>query len=207
MGLVDSVADPNALLHAAVLAAKGLADGSVKATVRTASDTHCMPIAALLTLCCYMLLLLLLLPLAQKKKKSFLNRVLEDTPLKAIIFKKAKEQVEKNAGPHYPAPYAILRCIEAVRRQHLPSSLPAHRCCCPLMQCPPHCSTRQSTGNKEEGFKTEAREFGKLGMTSVSKSLQGIFFGQTKCKKNPYGKPKANVTVVYHIHQSLGAEA
>lgn len=39
------------------------------------------------------------------------------------------------------------------------------------------------------GYKKEAEEFGKLGMTPVSESLRGIFFGHQKCTKNPFGNP------------------
>ena len=45
------------------------------------------------------------------------------------------------------------------------------------------------------GYKKEAEEFGKLGMTSVSESLRGIFFGHQKCTKNPFGKPSTPVDV------------
>ena len=40
------------------------------------------------------------------------------------------------------------------------------------------------------GFPAEAKGFGELGMTSESKTLIGLFHGQTEAKKNKFGKPK-----------------
>ena len=35
--------------------------------------------------------------------------------------------------------------------------------------------------------------FGELSQTTEAKALMGLFFGQTECKKNHYGKPKRPV--------------
>ena len=39
------------------------------------------------------------------------------------------------------------------------------------------------------GYEAECIGFGELGMSSESKSLKSLFFGQTQCKKNRFGKP------------------
>lgn len=95
-----------------------------------------------------------------KKKKGLVNRVLEDTPLRQIVFKKAAEMVEKKTGGHYPAPKLILEAAQT--------------------------GIEQGTA---KGLKVEASNFAKLGMTSEAKALMSIFFGQTALKKNRYGKP------------------
>ncbi|OQR87930.1 trifunctional enzyme subunit alpha, partial [Thraustotheca clavata] len=94
-----------------------------------------------------------------KKAKSLLNRVLEDTPLRSVVFQKAGEMVAKKTGGHYPAPKLILEAVQA---------------------------GYQSTS---QGYEVEASNFGKLGMTVEAKALMSIFFGQTQLKKNRYGKP------------------
>ena len=47
----------------------------------------------------------------------------------------------------------------------------------------------------QAGYAKEAAEFGRLGMTPVSESLRGIFFGHQKCTKNPFGKPTRDAEV------------
>lgn len=42
----------------------------------------------------------------------------------------------------------------------------------------------------EEGYKAEADGFADLGMTPEAKGLMSVFFGQTECKKNRFGKPE-----------------
>ena len=40
-----------------------------------------------------------------------------------------------------------------------------------------------------KGQAAESKLFGELTVTNESKSLIGLFNGQTECKKNKYGKP------------------
>ncbi|CAI8026716.1 Trifunctional enzyme subunit alpha, mitochondrial, partial [Geodia barretti] len=40
-----------------------------------------------------------------------------------------------------------------------------------------------------EGYEAESQGFAELGMSSESKALRSIFFGQNECKKNRFGKP------------------
>ena len=43
------------------------------------------------------------------------------------------------------------------------------------------------------GYEAESIGFGELGMTSHSRALKSLFFGQTKCKKNRFGQPQKPV--------------
>jgi len=84
---------------------------------------------------------------------------------KDFVFKKARGQVMKASGGLYPAP---LKILDVVR-------------------------TGIDKG-KTDGYRAEREGFGKLAMTSESKALIGLYYGQTACKKNSFGKPakKAN---------------
>lgn len=84
-----------------------------------------------------------------------------------FVVKKARETVMKKTGGLYPAP---LRIIDVVKES--------------LEKGPAH------------GFKKEAEGFGELSQTTEAKALMGLFFGQTECKKNHYGKPKRPVNTV-----------
>lgn len=98
-----------------------------------------------------------------QKAKGLLAKVLEDNPLgrNYLLFPKAREAIKKVAGSHYPAPFAIVDCIEeGVNSGH------------------------------EAGSAKERALFGSLGMTDASKSLRGIFFSQTATKRNPVPKDK-----------------
>ena len=163
---MHQTADPFALKHAAILAARGLADGTTKATT---------------------------------KKKNLVSRLLEDNPLgRKVLFKKAQEQVVKTTDGHYPAPFDILDCIRAVRGL-------ARRCEVDLLRATASdsrvCVWVATSGvqgadkGAAAGYKAEAEAFGKLGMTSVSESLRGIFFGHQKCSKNQFGKPAKEAKV------------
>ncbi|TDH71901.1 hypothetical protein CCR75_000985 [Bremia lactucae] len=109
-----------------------------------------------------------------KNEKGLVNRILEDTPLRKIVFKKAEEMVEKKTGGHYPAPKLILNAVQT--------------------------GVEQGTA---KGFEVEAANFAKLGMTSEAKALMGIFFGQTALKKNRYGKPAKPVKTMAVIGAGL----
>ena len=76
--LIDQVADPNALHHAAVQAAKGLANGTLKVNREP------------------------------KGMQKALRYVLEDTEFgRNFVFKKAREQVMKQSKGNYPAPLKV----------------------------------------------------------------------------------------------------
>ena len=98
-------------------------------------------------------------------RKDTMGKFLEAFPVtRNIIFKKAREQVDKSTGGKYPAPYAILDVM-----QH-------------------------SYGKpKEEAFAYEGLRFSELAATPESAALIGIFKGMTAVKKHDYGKPLKEV--------------
>jgi enoyl-CoA hydratase/long-chain 3-hydroxyacyl-CoA dehydrogenase len=99
-----------------------------------------------------------------KRKMDLMSFFLEKTPLRSIVFKKARETVNKMAGPHYPAPYAIIDVMET------------------------------NAGNsKSAHLQYEAEKFADLTQTEVSKALIGIFNGMTAVKKHDFGNPKKPV--------------
>ena len=82
--------------------------------------------------------------------------LLDGTPIgRLVVYKNAKEQVEKRTGGNYPAP---LRAIDVVR-------------------------TSMESG-MAKGLDAEAQAFGELAMTDVSRRLVEIFFATTALKKD-----------------------
>eukprot|EP00056_Hartaetosiga_gracilis_P020971 m.22122 g.22122 ORF g.22122 m.22122 type:complete len:751 (+) comp8806_c0_seq1:27-2279(+) len=134
MKLVDSVADPSALRSAAVQAAKGLADGTLKVNREP------------------------------KGMKKLIAQVLEGTEFgRNFMFDQARKMVMKQTKGVYPAPLKIIDVLKE--------------------------SATKGFGSTA-GFKAEAKAFGDLGITPESKALVTIYFGQTACKKNPFGTPQ-----------------
>eukprot|EP01134_Creolimax_fragrantissima_P000849 CFRG0849T1 len=89
-----------------------------------------------------------------------------------FILKKAREQVMKQTGGLFPAPFKIIEAVEVGLEKGF-----------------------------EAGLRQEAIGFGELTQTSESKGLMSIFFGQRACKKIPaqFGKvekPAKNIAVV-----------
>jgi enoyl-CoA hydratase/long-chain 3-hydroxyacyl-CoA dehydrogenase len=98
----------------------------------------------------------------KKKPKSFANRLLEDTAIgRKLVWNQIDKMVQKNTNGNYPAPNAIIRCV-----QHGISS-PATK------------------------FENEREEFAKLAATKESEALIGIFDGMTQMKKNPFNNDDA----------------
>lgn len=98
----------------------------------------------------------------KKKTKSWMNRLLEDTRLgQRLIWNQIDKMVEKNTNGNYPAPYAIIQCV-----QH-------------------------GLSNPKNRFKNEREQFAKLAATPESEALIGIFDGMTAMKKNPFDKDAA----------------
>jgi enoyl-CoA hydratase / long-chain 3-hydroxyacyl-CoA dehydrogenase len=95
-----------------------------------------------------------------QRKKDLMAKLMEDTPLRSIMFKKAKEAVDKNSGGFYPAPYAIIDVLKnnvgAPKKQHL---------------------------------EDEADKFAKLAATPESEALIGLFHGTNAVKKHNFGSP------------------
>jgi 3-hydroxyacyl-CoA dehydrogenase / enoyl-CoA hydratase / 3-hydroxybutyryl-CoA epimerase len=93
---------------------------------------------------------------------------LSEYVLRPIIFSKARKSVLEKTGGHYPAP---LEAIEVIRR-----------------------GTALSLS---EGLQLEAKAFGKLAVTDVSRALVSVFFGTQDIKKDagyPEGTKATEVT-------------
>lgn len=101
-----------------------------------------------------------------KKPQSFLQSLLgpqiwteaalEENPVgRAVLFRKAKETVLKKTGGHYPAPLKALEVIRAGLDEGI-----------------------------DRGYAAEARAFGELVVSDVSRQLVGIFQAQTALKKD-----------------------
>ncbi len=74
---------------------------------------------------------------------------------RSVVFRQAREQTVKKTRGHYPAPLAALEAVQA------------------------------SFGAREEGFETEARLFGELAVTEVSRQLIFLFYASSALKKDP----------------------
>ena len=91
----------------------------------------------------------------KRKKLTLLSLLLEQNRLgRNLVYKKAKEQILKKTGGHYPAPLKALDVIYETLDHGITDAL-----------------------------KIEAQGFGDLSDTGVSKNLIGIFFLQEKMKK------------------------
>jgi len=97
-------------------------------------------------------------PINRKDNRSFLNRIL-DGPARGIVFNQARKQVDKATHGNYPAPYAIIDCVEHGLKH-----------------------------GREKGFQKESIEFERLINTPESKELVNIFFAMTENKKVPNGE-------------------
>uniref|UniRef100_A0A915AVG1 enoyl-CoA hydratase n=2 Tax=Parascaris univalens TaxID=6257 RepID=A0A915AVG1_PARUN len=68
-------------------------------------------------------------------------------------------QIRSRGGNHYPAPFAILKCVEAGIFQ-----------------------------GSSVGYATESEEFGRLTQTRECRALIGLFHASTMCKKQRFGR-------------------
>ena len=91
------------------------------------------------------------------KGRGAAGALLEDNAIgRAIVFRKAREGVMSKTQGHYPAPLAAIAAVQA----------------------------GYSSG-VEAGYREEARTFGELAMTEVSKQLIFLFFATTALKRDP----------------------
>ncbi len=105
---------------------------------------------------------------AHVRKPSFLEKLLEGNSIgRSVIFKKARETVDKNTGGKYPAPYAILDVVQ-----------------------------NNAGGDKWTHLQDEATKFSQLAATSESEALIGLFHGTTAVKKHNYGNPSHKVETI-----------
>jgi 3-hydroxyacyl-CoA dehydrogenase/enoyl-CoA hydratase/3-hydroxybutyryl-CoA epimerase len=83
--------------------------------------------------------------------------LLEHNPLgRGLVFKKARRSVLEKTHGHYPAPLAALEAVQAGYAEGL-----------------------------ERGFQEEARLFGEVAITNVSRELVFLFFASNALKKDP----------------------
>jgi 3-hydroxyacyl-CoA dehydrogenase/enoyl-CoA hydratase/3-hydroxybutyryl-CoA epimerase len=83
--------------------------------------------------------------------------LLEHNPLgRSIVFKKARESVMEKTHGHYPAPFAALDAVRAGYDR-----------------------------NPDEAYREEARRFGELAVTDVSRQLVFLFRASNALKKDP----------------------
>lgn len=94
----------------------------------------------------------------RKKKESMMNRFLNNTSVgRSIVFKKAREQANKQARGNYPAIPAILDCVET-----------------------------GLTNGLKAGYERELVLFEELLLGKESAALRSIFYNMTANKKNPW---------------------
>ncbi|MBM4358315.1 MAG: fatty acid oxidation complex subunit alpha FadJ [Deltaproteobacteria bacterium] len=92
----------------------------------------------------------------KKSKPDLQTLALEKNPLgRSVLFKKARETVQKKTGGHYPSPGKIIDVLEAFAGKGL-----------------------------EASQDVEARAFGELVKSEVSANLRSIFFATTALKKD-----------------------
>ncbi|MDQ3696822.1 MAG: 3-hydroxyacyl-CoA dehydrogenase NAD-binding domain-containing protein, partial [Gemmatimonadota bacterium] len=85
------------------------------------------------------------------------DAVLEDNPVgRAVVLRQAREQTLRKTQGHYPAPLAAIDAVAEGYRHGL-----------------------------EQGLAAEARAFGEMAATDVSKQLIFLFFATTSLKKDP----------------------
>ena len=94
--------------------------------------------------------------LSRKFKKPLLGRILEDTPLRSIIFSQARKMTQKQTLGNYPAPFGILDCV-----------------------------AEGASRGRAAGLAREAECFEELGRTPQSRELINLFFAITGQKRNP----------------------
>ena len=90
------------------------------------------------------------------KDRGATGRLLEDNPIgRAIVFKKAREGVLSKTHGHYPAPLAAIAAVQAGYDR-----------------------------GSAAGYQEEARAFGEMTVSEVSKELVFLFFATTALKKD-----------------------
>ncbi|MBC7790250.1 MAG: fatty acid oxidation complex subunit alpha FadJ [Anaerolineae bacterium] len=92
-----------------------------------------------------------------RKAHGAADAVLEDNPVgRALVLRKARDQILEKTHGHYPAPLAAIEAVAAGYKHGI-----------------------------DKGFTQEARAFGEMSVTEVSKQLIFLFFATTALKKDP----------------------
>ena len=102
-----------------------------------------------------------------KSVDSLMEILLERNSLgRYFLFKQARSAVLKASKGFYPAPMSVITAVET-----------------------------GVTSGMAAGLLFEATEFGRLGMTPISKALRGLFFASTAARKNPFVISNSNVEI------------
>ena len=113
----------------------------------------------------------------RRRSRGATSLLLEQNPVgRRVVFKKARDSVMEKTHGHYPAPLAALSAIQAGYARGF-----------------------------DEGLREEARLFGEMAMTDVSRQLVFIFFASNALKKDPGVDPPAPVPRDVHKLGVLGA--
>lgn len=93
---------------------------------------------------------------SRRQRRDPATLVLEQNRVgRSVVFRQAREQTLSRTHGHYPAPLAALEAVQA------------------------------SYGDRDQGFETEARLFGEMAVTEVSRQLIFLFYASTALKKDP----------------------
>jgi 3-hydroxyacyl-CoA dehydrogenase/enoyl-CoA hydratase/3-hydroxybutyryl-CoA epimerase len=113
----------------------------------------------------------------RRRSRGATSLLLEQNPVgRGVVFKKARESVMEKTHGYYPAPLAALSAIQAGYARGF-----------------------------DEGLREEARLFGEMAMTDVSRQLVFIFFASNALKKDPGVDPPAPAPRDVHKLGVLGA--
>jgi 3-hydroxyacyl-CoA dehydrogenase/enoyl-CoA hydratase/3-hydroxybutyryl-CoA epimerase len=93
--------------------------------------------------------------LKYKPKDRGLSKVIQESLMKGVIFKKTREAILKKTRGNYPAPLKALEVIEKTFK-----------------------------GDLKEGLKVEAKGFAELAISETAKNFMGIFFATEELKKD-----------------------
>ncbi|HHQ48726.1 MAG TPA: hypothetical protein ENK19_07570, partial [Acidobacteria bacterium] len=96
----------------------------------------------------------------RRRKPSFLDRAVALPPVRAMVLSTARKQVQRQTRGLYPAPFAILECVETGLKHGL-----------------------------ARGLECEARHFGELVISPQSRALRWIFFATNEAKKQAHPVP------------------
>jgi 3-hydroxyacyl-CoA dehydrogenase/enoyl-CoA hydratase/3-hydroxybutyryl-CoA epimerase len=107
----------------------------------------------------------------RKRKRSLFEKMLEGNPLgRKIIFRKARQMVERQTKGNYPAPMKILECVET-----------------------------GITKGMQQGLAAESKGFDELMQSPESRQLISLFFSMNSVKKNPLkdmAKPVSKIGIL-----------
>lgn len=89
-----------------------------------------------------------------RPRLKLVDRLARFGPVRSFILRKAREQVDRQTRGNYPAPYAILDCVETGLKR-----------------------------GRAAGLERESKYFGELGVTSVSRHLVWLFHAMNRAKR------------------------